>query len=273
MKKKPVKAYENMQFLNSPSARGLRIMSEYIEPRTRFARHNICDTIVFFGSARVICGEDADARLAGAKEALDHAQEKTPELEAALVAAERTQVLSRYYEDARELAKNMASWAMGLDHGKRFVICSGGGPGIMEAANRGAKEAGGKSVSLNISLPHEQEGNAYQTPELAFEFRYFFMRKFWFVYPGKALVIFPGGFGTMDEMFELLTLIQTRKTAKQMPVVLYGSDFWNEVINFDALVKWGTISPEDLGLFKMCDDVDTAAEFLQSELLRLYPMP
>jgi uncharacterized protein (TIGR00730 family) len=226
-------AYLNDDFLNSPDARAVRILAEYLEPLSHFRRQRVRDTVVFFGSARI--------------------KEDGP--------------LSQYYKSARELAKLLTQWSAQFDHGNyRFVICSGGGPGIMEAANRGAADAGGKTVGLNIGLPFEQFPNAYITPELSFEFHYFFMRKFWFAYLAKALVVFPGGFGTMDEMFEILTLTQTQKLRKKMTVILYGSQYWKEVINFDALVKYGTISAADLELFQYADDPAAAFELLKQGL-------
>jgi len=226
-------AYLNDEFLNSPDARAVRILAEYLEPLSHFRREKVRDTVVFFGSARI--------------------KEDGP--------------LSQYYRDARTLAKLLTEWAVHFDHANhRFVICSGGGPGIMEAANRGAAEAGGKTVGLNIGLPFEQFPNPYITPELSFEFHYFFMRKFWFAYLAKALVVFPGGFGTMDEMFEILTLTQTQKLRKKMTVILYGSQYWKEVINFDALVKYGTISAADLELFQYADDPAAAFELLKQGL-------
>ncbi|HUB77688.1 MAG TPA: TIGR00730 family Rossman fold protein [Bryobacteraceae bacterium] len=226
-------AYLNEEFLNSPDARALRILSEFLEPLAHFRREKIRDTVVFFGSARI--------------------REEGP--------------MSRYYEDARTLARLLTEWAGQFDeHQHRFVICSGGGPGIMEAANRGAHEGGGKTVGLNIGLPFEQFPNPYITPELSFEFHYFFMRKFWFSYLAKALVVFPGGFGTLDEMMEVLTLVQTQKLAKKMAIVVYGSAYWKEIINFEALVKHGTISQEDLNLFQFADDPLTAFELLKPGL-------
>jgi uncharacterized protein (TIGR00730 family) len=220
--------------MNSPDARALRILAEYLEPLAVLRREKLRDTVVFFGSARV--------------------DEEGP--------------LSQYYRDARELARLVTEWSQQfIDGSYRFVICSGGGPGIMEAANRGAADAKGKTVGLNIGLPFEQFPNPYITPELSFEFHYFFMRKFWFAYPAKALVVFPGGFGTMDEMFEILTLVQTQKLAKKITVLLYGSAYWKEVINFDALVKWGTISEADLSLFQYADDPASAFELLKHGLL------
>jgi uncharacterized protein (TIGR00730 family) len=256
------KAYKNLDFLNSRDARMLRILAEYLEPQSRFAHYNVTDTVVFFGSARTLEPDDARGEVSRAEQAGD---------EQALERARRMLVLSRYYDDARVLARKMTEWSKSLQLPmRRFIVCSGGGPGIMEAANRGASEAAGISLGLGISLPAEVSSNRFITRELAFEFHYFFMRKFWFAYLAKALVVFPGGFGTLDELFELLTLIQTGKTGKRMPIVLYGEDYWGEVLSFDALVRWGTISPDDLGLFRVCSAPDEAFEYLRSELTRLY---
>jgi uncharacterized protein (TIGR00730 family) len=230
---RPKLAYENDNFLTSPDARALRILSEYLEPLSHFRRQRIRDTIVFFGSARI--------------------REEGP--------------LAEYYHDARTLAAMLTTWTKTLrDRTYRFVICSGGGPGIMEAANRGAADAKGKTIGLNIGLPFEQFPNPFITRELNFEFHYFFMRKFWFAYLSKALVVFPGGFGTMDELFEILTLVQTKKLAKKITIILYGTKFWKEIINFDALVKYGTIAAADLELFHFADTPDTAMHILQQAL-------
>ena len=230
--RRPV-AYLNDKFLNSPDARALRILSEFLEPLAHFRREKIRDTVVFFGSARI--------------------REDGP--------------MSQYYRDARTLARLLSEWADQFTNSNhRFVICSGGGPGIMEAANRGAHDAAGKTVGLNIGLPFEQFPNPYITPELSFEFHYFFMRKFWFAYLAKALVVFPGGFGTLDEMMEVLTLTQTQKLAKKITIVVYGKQYWQEIINFEALVKHGVISPEDLHLFRFADDPQTAFELLKAGL-------
>jgi len=260
---KPEKAYKNLRFLVSREARVLRILSEYLEPRSRFMHYDITDTVIMFGSARAISGEQARAELETAKASGD---------EAAVGQAERRLRLSRYYDDTRELAKRITEWSKSLPgKQKRFIVTSGGGPGLMEAANRGASEAKGLSVGLGISLPEEPGVNGWATRELAFEFHYFFMRKFWFVYLAKAAIVLPGGFGTMDELFELLTLVQTETVRRPLPIILYGRDFWEGVLDLDALGDWGTISPEDLELFKVCDSVDEAFETLTSELLRLYP--
>jgi uncharacterized protein (TIGR00730 family) len=231
--RRPV-AYLNEDFLNGPDARALRILAEFLEPLAHFRREKVRDTVVFFGSARL--------------------REDGP--------------LGRYYTEAQQLARMLTEWAEQFTNSTyRFVICSGGGPGIMEAANRGAFEANGKTIGLNIGLPFEQFPNPYITPELSFEFHYFFMRKFWFAYLAKALVVFPGGFGTLDEMMELLTLTQTQKLAKKVQIVLYGSAYWKEVINFDALLKYGMISAEDMDLFQYADDPQTAFDMLKEGLM------
>jgi hypothetical protein len=260
-------AYKNDPFLSSPDGRILRILSEYAEPLSRFRREQIQDTVVFFGSARFHNLPTAQKKLAEL--------ERSPQLAGDKREAERKRALAavdmaRYYEDARRLAAMLTRWSSQIPaRRRRFVVTTGGGPGIMEAANLGAHEAGGKTIGLNINLPFEQMPNPYITPALNFEFHYFFMRKFWFAYLSKALVVFPGGLGTMDEMFEILTLTQTQKLRKKMTVVLYGSQYWKEVINFDALVKHGTISPADLQLFEYADDPQTAFELLK-EGLRIY---
>jgi len=253
---KPVKAYKNLEFIQSHAGRPLRILSEFLEPEDRLERHNISDTIVFFGSARIRSREVA-------LQALNSATKHGGDIQR----AQQTLEMSRFYEDARDLSRRLTEWSKGLKgRAKRFVICTGGGPGIMEAANRGACDAKGHNVGLNISLPFEQHENPYITRELAFDFHYFFMRKFWFAYPAKAVVIFPGGYGTLDEFFELMTLISTKKMGKPMPIVLYGTEYWDEILNLDAMVKYGTISPSDLELFHRTDSVDDAFEFISNKL-------
>ncbi|HZQ69000.1 MAG TPA: LOG family protein [Terriglobales bacterium] len=261
-------AYENESFLNSPDGRLLRIISEYQEPLARFRREQIQDTVVFFGSARF--------------HGRDLAQQRLAELERRGVVAseaERKRAIAsvdtaRYYEDARRLAYMLTQWSTQIPARRhRFVVTTGGGPGIMEAANLGAHEAKGKSIGLNIHLPFEQYPNPYITPSLNFEFHYFFMRKFWFAYLAKALVIFPGGFGTMDELFEILTLAQTQKLAKKILVLIYGSEYWNKVVNFQAFVDAGTVSAEDLDLVQIMDSPEAGFEFLREGLTRYHLGP
>jgi uncharacterized protein (TIGR00730 family) len=229
----PVLAYDDQEFLGSDEGRPLRILAEYLEPLHRFRLAGVSDTIVFFGSARLT----SDGPLA------------------------------RYYQEARELAGLLTQWSKTLQSGAhRYVVCSGGGGGIMEAANRGAMEAGGRTIGLNISLPREQHANSYLTRDLTFEFHYFFMRKLWFAHLARAMIAFPGGFGTLDELMEVLTLAQTRKLERPIPVILYGRSYWEEIINFQALVRHGVISPEDLNLFEFADDPRTALQILQNKL-------
>ena len=277
-------AYENPDFLNSPDGRVLRILAEYVEPLARFRRERIQDTVVFFGSARFANLSTARSNLQllekpGSKQpAPPHEQPAT--LEGALEGREsglklrRAQAaveMARYYEEARKLAYMLTKWSMKLPFKRhRFVVTSGGGPGIMEAANLGASEAGGKTIGLNINLPFEQFPNRYITPELNFEFHYFFMRKYWFAYLAKALVIFPGGFGTLDELFEILTLAQTEKLAKKIIVVIYGREYWNKVINLDALVDAGTISPDDRDLFCFVDSPEEGFQVLTEGLAKYH---
>jgi uncharacterized protein (TIGR00730 family) len=258
-------AYENQPFLNSPDGRILRILAEYQEPLSRFRREQIQDTVVFFGSARFRGGAAARKNLTDAEQnrAKAPAAQQESNLKQAIAAVD----MARYYEDARRLAFLLTEWSIQIPaRRRRFVVTTGGGPGIMEAANLGAHEAGGKSIGLNINLPFEQNPNPYITPSLNFEFHYFFMRKFWFAYLAKALVIFPGGFGTIDELFEILTLAQTDKLAKKILVVIYGSEYWHRIMNFQAFVDAGTVSPEDLNLFKFVDTPEDAFNFLRDGL-------
>lgn len=250
------RAYDNTPFIHSRDGRAIRILAEYMEPAARFAKYEIADTIVFFGSARILPRDEAEHRLQAAKR---HGGD--------VDAAEHALEMSAYYEAARALAFRLTQWSKSLQGSdKRFVICTGGGPGVMEAANRGASEAAGINIGFNISLPHEQHHNPYVTRELGFEFHYFFMRKFWFTYLAKAVIVFPGGFGTLDELFENLTLVQTGKLKKRLPVVLFGKSFWDGVIDFKALVGAGVIAPEDLDLFLATDDIEEAFAFLTAEL-------
>jgi uncharacterized protein (TIGR00730 family) len=261
-------AYKNDPFLSSPDGRILRILSEYAEPLSRFRREQIQDTVVFFGSARFHNLPTAQKKLAALERSLQPAgEEREAERKRALAAVD----MARYYEDARRLAAMLTRWSSQIPaRRRRFVVTTGGGPGIMEAANLGAHEAGGKTIGLNINLPFEQMPNPYITPALNFEFHYFFMRKFWFAYLAKALVIFPGGFGTFDELFEILTLAQTQKLAKKILVVIYGSEYWKRLINFETMVDAGTISPADLDLFKMADTPEEGFEFLREGLTKYH---
>ncbi len=255
-------AYENPQFLNSPDGRILRIMSEYVEPLARFRREQIQDTVVFFGSARFQSLVDANRHMEDIGSGADDGKRKL---------AQAGIDMARYYEDARRMALLLSEWAAQIPaRRRRFVVTTGGGPGIMEAANRGAREAGSKTIGLNIRLPFEQYPNPYITPALNFEFHYFFMRKFWFAYLAKALVIFPGGFGTLDELFEILTLAQTQKLAKKILVVIYGREYWDRLINFQTMVDAATISAEDLELFRIVDSPEEGFEFLREGLTRYH---
>jgi uncharacterized protein (TIGR00730 family) len=256
--RRPVEAYLNEGFLNSAGARALRILSEYLEPQGRFERFQVDDTIVFMGSARIVSRERAQREL-------KTAERGDGDLERARLRLD----LSQYYEDARELAARFTEWSKGLDETqRRFVVCTGGGPGIMEAANRGASEARGMNVGLTISIPVEEFDNPYVTRELGFHFHYFFMRKFWFAYLAKAVIVFPGGFGTLDELFEILTLLQTRKIRKHLPVVLFGTRYWTQVIDFHALIRHGMIDPGDVALFHQTDSLDDAFQFITQRLTR-----
>jgi len=277
-------AYENLEFLNSPDGRLIRIVSEFLEPLSRFRREQIQDTVVFFGSARFHGREEADHAL----ELLDNTgstrpapSDEQPAMAREIAAGKATDLqrkravaaveMARYYEDARRLAQLLTQWAKTIPSRKhRFVVTSGGGPGIMEAANRGAYEAGGKTIGMNILLPFEQRPNPYITPSLNFEFHYFFMRKLWFAYLAKALVVFPGGFGTLDEMFEILTLAQTQKLAKKMTVLIYGPEYWKKVFNLEALVDTGAISPKDIDLFQYADTPQQAFDLLKKGLTENY---
>ena len=264
-------SFLNPEFLRSVAARPVRILSEYLDPAERMRRARIRDTIVFFGSARSLAPEEAERRIARLRDEIERAGEVVPELKAELSRAEYAVRMSRYYRDAMELARRVTEWSKSLTGNRHFIVCSGGSGGMMEAANRGASMAGGKTIGLHINLSAEEVVNPYVTPDLLFRFHYFFMRKFWFVYLAKALVVFPGGFGTMDELFEVLTLIQTKKPRKIMPIILFGAEFWDEIVNFDALLKWGMISAEDLRLFLTTDSVDEAFDYLKSRLEELYP--
>jgi len=277
-------AYENSPFLNSADGRPIRIISEYLEPLARFRREQIQDTVVFFGSARFHGREEAGHALellenTGSVQPAPSEEQPAKAVEIATGNASDLQrkravaavEMARYYEDARRLAQLLTQWAKTIPSRKhRFVVTSGGGPGIMEAANRGAWEAGGKTIGMNILLPFEQRPNPYITPSLNFEFHYFFMRKLWFAYLAKALVVFPGGFGTLDEMFEILTLAQTQKVNKRITVLIYGSDYWKKVFNLEVLVDTGAISPKDLDLFQFAETPEQAFDLLRKGLTENY---
>jgi len=264
-------AYMDAEFLESDDARPIRILAEYLEPLRRLKEQNIQDTVVFFGSARVHSRMEATRAL----DRLRKRNSRRTRDHAALLKRSRKAVeWSRYYEDARDLANRLAKWSLSLESPRhRFVVCSGGGPGIMEAANRGAHDAGGKSIGFNIRLPFEQGANRYITRGLHFEFHYFFMRKFWFAYLAKALVIFPGGFGTLDEMFEILTLSQTQKLSKQLGVFIYGREYWEEILDLKPMGEWGAINPQDLDLLKWVNTPDEAWEQLRAHLMTHHLVP
>jgi uncharacterized protein (TIGR00730 family) len=275
-------AYENHRFMENVEGRPLRILAEYLEPRARLAREKIENTVVFFGSARTLPRDVATENLRKLEAAMqdrggsaspgaglpnNHAngQDEAKLLKAARMAVE----MSRYYEESRELSRMITAWSLSLQKGKRFiVVCSGGGPGIMEAANRGAAEAGGVSIGLNIKLPFEQESNPYVTPQLNFLFKYFFMRKLWFAQPSRALIVFPGGFGTFDELFEILTLIETHKLGHHAIVLLYGSDYWKRAVSFDWLMETGTISADEMTCIRYADTPQQAFDILTRDLRR-----
>ena len=269
LKSAPV-AYQNESFLSSPDGRIIRMLAEYQEPLARFRREQIQDTVVFFGSARFHGHKDATQALADLRDNPDSSASPA-QLEQDLKRAQASVDMARYYEDARKLAHMLTKWSIDIPARRhRFVVTTGGGPGIMEAANLGAHEAGGKTIGLNIQLPFEQHPNPFITPSLNFQFHYFFMRKFWFAYLAKGLVIFPGGFGTMDELFEILTLAQTDKLAKKILIVIYGSEYWNKIINFQAFVDAGAVSPQDLELIKIVDNPEEAFEFLRDGLTKYH---
>jgi len=265
----PKAPHENQTFMGSTPARPIRILAEYIHPLAQLKKEGIGDTIVMFGSARIDSHETAAARLSRLK------NEKTARMSAAKLkkhhadirAAKSSLEMSRYYEEARQLSHRLTTWALSLGpRPRRFVVCSGGGPGIMEAANRGAYEAGGKSIGLSIELPHEQFANPYISPELSFNFHYFFMRKLWFAQIAKALIVFPGGFGTMDELWEMMTLSQTGKMPENTLILIYGRKYWNDILNLKAMVRWGTINQNEFDNLQFADDVDEAFDLIRSGL-------
>lgn len=263
--RQPKLAYRDGRFMESSDARTLRIGAEYLEPQARLQKAGVLNTIVFFGSARILPQDVAQAQLSSLE--LENAAGPVPEDR--LRAARRAVEMSRYYEEARRLARLITEWSLSLRHGNHFlVVCSGGGPGIMEAANRGASEAGGLSIGLNIKLPFEQKANAYVSPNLNFVFKYFFMRKLWFAQPARALIVFPGGYGTMDELWEFVTLLQTRKMGHQAFILMYGSDYWKRLINFDFLVESGTIGEDELRLLRFVDSPEQALAIIKQKLRR-----
>ena len=265
----PLAPHKDPQFLESTAARPIRILAEYLQPLVQFKKEGIADTIVMFGSARIESRESALARLGKLKNKAALARVKAERVDhrETLRDARSALEMSRYYEQARELSRRITEWAMTLGtRPRRFVICSGGGPGIMEAANRGAMEAGGKSIGLSIELPHEQFANPYISPELSLNFHYFFMRKLWFAQIAKALVVFPGGFGTMDELWEMMTLLQTGKLPKNNLIIIYGRKYWDEVLNLRAMVRWGMISHSEFKMLQFADTVDEAFERIRDGL-------
>jgi len=265
----PKAPHEDLEFLQSTPARPVRILAEYLQPMMQLKKENIADTIVIFGSARIESRETALARLTRVKNGKPGKAGKDglKQHRLALKDAKSALEMSRYYEQARELSHKITAWASSLGpKPRRFVICSGGGPGIMEAANRGAYEAGGKSIGLSIELPHEQFSNAYISPELSLNFHYFFMRKLWFAQIAKALIVFPGGFGTMDELWEVMTLLQTGKLSKNNMILIYGRRYWEQVLNFRAMVRWGMINPEEYKLIQFADTVDEAFEKIRTDM-------
>jgi hypothetical protein len=255
----PLLDYRDRRFMDSPAARPLRILAEYIDPLVRLTEAGVGDTIVIFGSARILPRAQALQRVHRIEKQVRH--HPSPERRLKLRGARNVLGMSRYYEEARELSRRLTAWTMSFGtHPRRFVVCSGGGPGIMEAANRGAAEAGGVSVGLNIELPHEQAPNHYITPNLSFNFHYFFMRKLWFAQVARALIVFPGGFGTMDELWEMMTLLQTQKVSSRQVILIYGRNYWNKVLNLKEMVRAGTVTPEEYNLLQFADSVDEAFE-------------
>jgi uncharacterized protein (TIGR00730 family) len=271
---KAPKAYQNKEFLKSPFARPIRLLTEYIEPFVRLTNNKVKDTIVFFGSARIKESSNAKKELKQLEKKYKYSPNLDNKIKAKLIdkieSAKKDLEFSKYYDDAYKLSYLLTDWSKKLGKGNKFVICSGGGPGIMEAANKGACKAKGLSIGFNISLPFEQYPNAYITPDLNFEFHYFFMRKFWFAYLAKAIVIMPGGFGTLDELMEVLTLVQTNKLKKKMAIIIYDEKFWRKIINFEMLAEYNMISKDDLNLFSYANTPEEAFEILKKELRKNY---
>jgi len=269
--RKPYKAYRNADFLNSVDARAIRVQCEFTEPSVRFKKYGVNHTVVFFGSARIKDPAIAEENLKKIEKELQHLEKPTPEQVEQLEFAKTCKRTSPYYGKARELACKLTKWSLSIeDPAERFHIITGGGPGIMEAANRGTADGGGRPIGMNITLPDELDLNPYCDREVSFFFHYFFVRKYWLFYLSKALVVFPGGFGTLDELFEILTLLKTKKTTKYVPIVLFGSDFWNTLFNFKGFLDWGVVTQAELDMFKIIDDVDEANEYLIRELTSHY---
>jgi len=266
------KSYQNKEFLNSAIARPVRLLAELLDPQQKLSREGIKDTVVFFGSARIKDKQTCERNLKKLLSLQKKSNGDVRDLKKLIRDAKIDIQMSKYYEEAVELSKMITEWAHTLKEPLRLVVCSGGGPGIMEAVNKGAYLAGGRSLGLNISLPIDQKMNKYVTPELCFEFHYFFMRKYWFVYPAKAFIMFPGGFGTMDELMEILTLVQTKKLKKKVVILLYSSRFWKKIINFDELIRCRLISKEDLELFDFVDSPKQAFKVLVDKLTAYYPL-
>ncbi|HTQ97292.1 MAG TPA: TIGR00730 family Rossman fold protein [Candidatus Acidoferrum sp.] len=265
----PKAPHENKAFMESTPARPIRILAEYIHPLAQLKKEGIGDTVVMFGSARIDSHEVAAARYTRLKGVSTRRMSKVnlKRHHIALREAKSSLEMSRYYEEARQLSHKLTTWALSLGpRPRRFVVCSGGGPGIMEAANRGAYEAGGKSIGLSIELPHEQFANPYISPELSFNFHYFFMRKLWFAQIAKALIVFPGGFGTMDELWEMMTLSQTGKMPKHTLILIYGRKYWNDILNLKAMVRWGTINQQEYEKLEFADTVDEAFDVIRAGL-------
>ncbi len=270
----PVKAYDNKEFLHSRDARVIRILAEYLYPEQHFRKYRIKKLIIFFGSARSMSQDDWQKRFIQLENQLNKAEDENQRnyIQNEIRLHKMRKLITNDYEDAVELSRLITEWSLKLPKKNRFHVCSGGGPGMMEAANKGAKLGGGLSIGFNISLPFEQESNLFITPEHNFEFHYFFIRKFWFVYMGQALIVFPGGFGTLDELMEILTLLQTQKVTRRIPIILYSQEFWNELINFQYLVDMGMISPEDLNLFSYTDNPREAFEIIKSQLTEIHKL-
>jgi uncharacterized protein (TIGR00730 family) len=264
-------AYRDSDFMESVSARPVRILTEYIDPLVRMRRENVGDTIVIFGSARICPPDKAQARL---KRLAGGRHKKSPQHRAAVRHARAVLEMSSYYEAARQLSRKITEWSLTFgEHPRRFVVCSGGGPGIMEAANRGAADAGGKTIGLSIQLPHEQWPNPYISPELNFQFHYFFMRKLWFAQLAKALVVFPGGFGTMDELWEMLTLLQTGKLHKRNLILIYGRRYWDRLLNWREMLRTGTIDRHEYDILQFADTVDEAFDRIRVRLEEFLTKP